>query len=94
MLTDEAIPTHPGQICRLRNPFEDEDPADVYVVAEDPQPYDNEDNIYVVNLKDLQRSLTSPLLAPQIAIAKNELIVISSSIESYIAAWNMSNQIK
>jgi len=92
MMTEAIIPTHPGQICRIRSPFEDEDPADVYVVTEDPQPFDMEDDIYVVNLKELQRNLSNPAIAPQIAVAKNELTVIADSIEKYIADWNSGLQ--
>lgn len=92
MMTEAIIPTHSGQICRIRSPFEDEDPADVYIVAEDPQPFDMNDDIYVVNLKDIQRNLSNPHIVPQLAVAKNELTVIADNIEKYVAGWNTDQQ--
>lgn len=88
MELDLTIPQKEGQICKIINPLEDESPDDVYIVAEDPQPYGLDDNIYVVNLKELQRSISNPQFAPQVAIPKNELVVIANDIDSYIRTWN------
>lgn len=53
-----------GEICRIVNPLDDEIPEDVYIIAEDPAPFDPEDEIYVVNLRDLQRHIKNPSAAP------------------------------
>ena len=82
------IPHQQGQICKIINPLDDESPDDVYIVAEDPQPYGPDDDIYIVNLKDLQYNIYTPLLTQQIAIPKNALAVIANDIESYIQNWN------
>ena len=84
----DLIPNKAGQICRITSPMEDEDPADVYIITEDPSPYDLDDSIYVSNLKDLQRNQRQPLLTPQIAIVKGELSVIANSLQDYISSWN------
>lgn len=81
-------PTAIGQICKIANPFEDENPNDVYIVTEDPTPFDLEDSIYVTNLSDLQKNQDAPLLTPQHAVAKGDLKVIADSLEDYIASWN------
>jgi hypothetical protein len=88
MELEVTIPQKEGQICKIINPLDDESPDDVYIVAEDPQPYGPDDNIYVVNLKDLQRNISTPLLVQQTAIPKNELAVIANDIDSYIQSWN------
>lgn len=78
------LPTQAGEICQILHPMEDENPDDVYIVAEDPAPFYPEDNIYVVNLRDLQRNITNPGAAPQIQITKSELNVIYPNLEEYI----------
>ena len=92
MELDITIPTKEGQICKLLNPMEDEDPSDVYIVVEDPEPFDADDNIYVVNLKDLQRNSTMPELTPQIAVLKNDLTVIGNNLNEYIKSWNATGE--
>jgi hypothetical protein len=57
------VPTHAGQICKIVRPLEDEDPDELYIVAEDPLPFGPEDTIYIVSLKELQRSINAPLIA-------------------------------
>lgn len=82
------IPKTEGQICKIITPLPDEDPEDVYIVAEDPAVFDEDDNIYIVNLKHLQKNVHNPSLTPQISIAKNELTVIAENLEEYIHSWN------
>ncbi|WP_121812975.1 hypothetical protein [Mucilaginibacter kameinonensis] len=81
-------PTAIGQICKIENLFEDENPNDVYIVTEDPTPFDLEDSIYVTNLSDLQKNLHAPLFTPQHAVAKGDLNVIADSLEGYINSFN------
>ena len=82
------IPTKAGQICKILHPMEDENPEDVYIVAEDPAPFDAEDGIYIVNLRDLQRNLKNPAVTGQLQVAKSELNVIANNLEDYIHSWN------
>lgn len=88
METGVITPTHAGQICKILNVFDDENPDDVLIISEDPSVFDEGDYIYVVNLKDFQRNIRNPCITPQISIAKNELTVISDSLEQYILSWN------
>lgn len=81
-------PSAIGQICKIISPLEDENPNDVYIVTEDPKPFDLDDSIYVSNLRDLQKNQHAPLFTPQHAIAKRDLAVIAENIEDYIASWN------
>jgi len=83
-----TIPTNEGQICRLVNPLADENPEEVYIVGEDPSVYDEDDTIYVVSLKELQRNIHNPALTPQIPVPKNELYVVAENLEVYIESWN------
>lgn len=91
MELEVTMPEKEGQICKIIAPLDDENPEDVYIVAEDPQPYGPDDNIYVVNLKDLQRNISHPQFVQQIAITKSELTVIANDIESYIQSWNTTS---
>jgi hypothetical protein len=45
------VPTSAGQICKVINPMDDENPEDVYVLTEDPTPFEAEDSLYFVNIK-------------------------------------------
>ena len=72
----------------LINPFADENSEDVYIVAEDPSVYDEDDTIYIVSLNELQRNIHNPAFAPQIPVVKNELNVIAENLEEYIKNWN------
>jgi hypothetical protein len=83
-----TMPQRQGQVCRILNPLEDENPEDVYLVVEDPEPYGPEDMVYAVNLKELQRHVKKPQFAPQMAIAKNGLEVVADNLEAYIKGWN------
>lgn len=83
-----VFPSSEGQICRILNVLADENPEDVFIVTEDPTPFEDDENIYIVNLKDLQRNVRNPSIIPQISIAKNELIVIAKNLEEYIKSWN------
>lgn len=85
---ESKIPEREGQICKILHPMADEDPADVYIIAEDPAPFDDDDNIYVVSLNDLQRNINDPQSCQQISVAKNDLDVIADSLETYIDTWN------
>ena len=85
---EPKIPEFEGQVCRVLNPYADENPDDVYIIAEDPSPFDGEDTIYVVNLKDLQRNIHNPIICQKSPIAKKDLEVIADSLEDYVKLWN------
>ncbi|MGZ3765943.1 MAG: hypothetical protein ACXVA2_14840 [Mucilaginibacter sp.] len=84
-----VTPSAEGQVCKILNVLVDENPEDVYIVAEDSSVFDNDENIYVVNLSDLQRNIHRPEFTPQISITKNELTVIADNLEEYIKSWNI-----
>lgn len=88
MELETTIPSLPGQICKLINPLDDNELNEVYIIAEDPQPFDDDDTIYVVALKELQRNIRHPESAAQISVTKNELTVVSDNLEGYIKSWN------
>ncbi|MBB5396697.1 hypothetical protein [Mucilaginibacter sp. AK015] len=81
-------PSRAGQICRIACPLEDEDPQEVFIIAEDPSPFSDEDDIYIVSLKDLQRNISTPQLASQVAVQKKDLTVIAEDIAAYVDSWN------
>lgn len=82
------IPTQPGQICQILTPMADENTSEVFIVAEDPTPFELDDNIYIVNLRDLQRNIHRPLDVSQIPVQKSNLNVIAENLEEYVMKWN------
>jgi hypothetical protein len=82
------LPSQAGEICQILHPMDDENPDDVYIIAEDPAPFDLEDELYIVNLRDLQRNVNNPSFAPQIQVVKSDLNVIAANLEEYIKSWN------
>lgn len=82
------LPIQAGQICRLTNPVGDENPEDVYIVAEDPAPFNHEDEIYIVSLRDLQRNISNPSAVTRIQVVKSDLDVVSENLEEYVKSWN------
>lgn len=89
-MESQIVPVKEGQVCKIVNPMEDENPEDVYILTEDPTPYTDNDNIYIVNLNDLQRNINRPAFAPTKAVKKIELTVIAENLEEYISTWNNS----
>jgi hypothetical protein len=81
-------PTQQGQICQILTPMADENPSDVYIIAEDPSPFDLDDDIYIVNLRDLQRNINNPSITSQFPVPKSELNVIAENLEDYVKSWN------
>lgn len=85
------MPTKPGQICKIISDVADMEPEDVFIVAEDPADFDAEDDILVVNLKELQRNVKQPENAERIAVTKNELVVVAEDLSAYVQTWNIKN---
>lgn len=80
------MPTKAGQICRITEVMPDEDPEAVYIISEDPAPFDAEDNIYITDLKELQRNINTPEFTPAIAVPKGSLHVVAENLEGYVAS--------
>lgn len=87
-MNNQIIPTKQGQICKLVEPFSDENPREAYIILEDLTPYTNNAIIYVVSLTDLQRNAANPTLSPRKAVTKSELTVIAHDLTSYVESWN------
>lgn len=82
------IPVKPGQICKVVSPIPDMEEYEVYIVAEDPADFGNEDEIQVVALGELQRNQRNPDRAERIAVRKDNLVVVGEDLESYVLSWN------
>ncbi|MFS2187257.1 hypothetical protein ACCC92_11335 [Mucilaginibacter sp. Mucisp84] len=82
------IPSRPGQICKIVSDIPDLESDRVYIVAEDPVDHADDDEILVVDLKELQRNIKDPDAAARESIRKDELVVISEDLENYIRSWN------
>jgi len=82
------IPTHPGQICKIKSNIPDMEDEDVFIVSEDPANFDNDDEILVVGLKELQLNIKNPDNAERLSVRKDQLVVISNNLETYIQSWN------
>ena len=85
------MPTKPGQVCKIISDVADMEPEDVFIVAEDPADFDAEDDILVVNLKELQRNIKQPENAERIAVTKNELVVVAEDLSAYVQTWNIKS---
>ncbi|WP_162276916.1 hypothetical protein [Mucilaginibacter pedocola] len=77
-----------GQICQISNLNTNENSTDVYIITEDPAPFKEGDEIRIVKLRDLQRSIRNPSAAPHITVRKSDLNVIADNLEEYIKSWN------
>lgn len=82
------LPTKQGQICKIIDPFPDENPAETYLITEDLSEYSDDAIIYVISLSDLQRNVANPTLSPRKAVTKSELTVIADDLTSYVDSWN------
>ncbi|WP_345955271.1 hypothetical protein [Mucilaginibacter sp. PAMB04168] len=82
------IPVKPGQICKIVSDVPDMEEEEVYIVAEDPADFNEDDEILVVGLKELQRNARNPDNAERIGVRKDQLVVVAVDLESYIHSWN------
>ncbi|MVN91462.1 hypothetical protein [Mucilaginibacter aquatilis] len=82
------IPDRPGQICKMVSVVPDIKSDQVYIIAEDPSGFADDEEILVVNLRELQRNVKYPDAAARESVRKNELVVISENLENYIRSWN------
>ena len=82
------IPGKAGQICKIVSDIPDMEEHEVYIVAENPVDFGDEDEIMVVALKELQRNIKNPELAERIPVRKDELVVVGEDLESYVRSWN------
>ncbi|MCX2483260.1 hypothetical protein [Pedobacter sp. MR2016-24] len=64
------------------------EPDQIYIIAEDPADFAHNDEILVVNLKELQRNVKDPSAAARESVRKDELVVISEDLENCIKSWN------
>ncbi|HMF73718.1 MAG TPA: hypothetical protein VK616_19690 [Flavitalea sp.] len=83
------FPTRPGQICKIISNIPDKESDQVYIVAENPLDFNDDDEILVVDLKELQRNVKNPDHAERISVRKDELVVVGEDLESYIKSWNV-----
>jgi hypothetical protein len=82
------MPVRPGQICKVISDVPDKESEEVFIVTEDPSAFDADDDILVVNLKELQRNIRNPENAERLGIPKNELVVVGEDLDSYVRSWN------
>jgi hypothetical protein len=82
------MPEKPGQICKIISVIPDNEPEAVFIVTEDPADFDDEDELLVVNLKELQRNISKPENAERISVRKDHLVVINDDLQAYIQSWN------
>jgi len=87
-MNSTLMPARPGQICKIVSDVADQEPEEVYIVAEDPADFDSDEDILVVNLKDLQRNVRNPENAERLPVRKDELVVVAEDLEGYIKTWN------
>ncbi|HEY4325117.1 MAG TPA: hypothetical protein VGN20_14065 [Mucilaginibacter sp.] len=81
-------PARPGQICKIVSDIPDMESEQVYIVAEDPAGSASHETIEVVELKELQRNIKDPAAARRQLIPKDQLVVISEDLETYVRSWN------
>jgi hypothetical protein len=74
------IPTKPGQIVKITSDILDLETEQVYI--------DDDEELVVVDLKELQRNIRNPEKAERIPVRKDQLVVVSENLNSYIQSWN------
>lgn len=82
------MPTKPGQIVKIISDVPDLESADVFIVSENPSEIADDDDVLVVNLKELQRNIRTPEKAKRISVRKDQLVVVSEDLASHIQSWN------
>lgn len=82
------MPTKPGQIVKMISDIPDLESSEVYIVSEDPLDFADDDDVMVVSLKELQHNIRSPEKAERISVRKDQLVVVSENLTSYIQSWN------
>ncbi len=86
-MNSQIIPSKQGQICKIINPFPDENPAETYLITDDVSGC-GDTLLYVVSLTELQRNISNPTLTPRKAIMKSELTVVAEDLTSFVESWN------
>ena len=82
------IPSKQGQVCKLTNPAQDENPQEAYLIIEDVSNYPSNQITYVVSITDLQRNIANPPRAPRKAVSLDEMTVVAEDLTSYVQSWN------
>lgn len=82
------MPAKPGQICKIVSDVPDMEEREVYIVAEDPADFEDDEEIAVVALTELQRNVKNPDNARRIQVAKDQLVVVAEDLEAYVLSWN------
>lgn len=60
-----------------------------YLVTEDTSsPIFNPDETEVVEMRDLERNVSTPHLCKRLCFDENELEYVADSIEAWVASWN------
>ncbi|WP_128536110.1 hypothetical protein [Mucilaginibacter gilvus] len=88
-MNSTLMPTKQGQICKITSDIADMELEDVFIVTENAAEFDNDDDILVVNLKELQRNQKNPDVAERISVRKEELVVVAEDLTAYIQSWNL-----
>ena len=82
------LPSKQGQICKVIELNQGENPLETYIITEDVCTFSNDKIIYIVSVTDLLRNIPNPKLAPLKAIKKINLSVVAEDITSYVESWN------
>jgi len=86
-MNSRIIPSKKGQICKITNPFPDENPAETYLITDDVSGC-GDTLLYIVSLTELQRNISNPILTPRKTIMKSELTVVAEDLTSFVESWN------
>ena len=80
----QIIPTKKGQIVRIFNPIEGEDPNKEYLLGEDPSPYGNDKQLQIYPLSEIKKYNEQGGLPFSDNIPKGDLTMIGESLEEYL----------
>ncbi|RFZ91117.1 hypothetical protein D0C36_19440 [Mucilaginibacter conchicola] len=87
-MNPKLIPTKPGQICKIVSTIADLEPEEVYIVTENPEDFDNDEEILVVSLTELQRNVSDTNQASRTSVKKSGLVVVGENLQEYVRSWN------
>lgn len=84
----QILPTRQGQIVKILNLLQGEDPNESFLLAEDPAPYDNKKRLLLYSITSILRYKDGgePPVADQ--VQKGELTVVGESLQEWVESWN------
>ena len=87
-MTEQIKPTKQGQIVRIFNPLPDEDGTKEYLLAVNPEEFEDNDSLLIYPVSEVQRTAVTGGIPFGDHVPKRDLTVIGESLEEWVKSWN------